>query len=115
MGDSERLVAPISKRHAFDPASAWAEAASEEELPRTLEGLSVMLTMFTTPKPFRGHIGVIQRNALKSWTLLHPDLEVILFGDDEGAAVVAGEFGLRHEPHVERNEFGTNRLDSMFG
>jgi hypothetical protein len=31
-----------------------------------------MLTFFTTAKPFRGHHGIIQRNALKSWTLLHP-------------------------------------------
>ena len=30
---------------------------------------SAMLTIFTTPKPFRGHIGIIQRNALKSWTI----------------------------------------------
>jgi hypothetical protein len=74
-----------------------------------------MLTIFTTPKPFRGHISVIQRNALKSWTLLHPDVEVILFGDEEGAAEAARELGIRHEPHVERNEFGTNLLNHMFG
>jgi hypothetical protein len=43
-----------------------------------------MLTLFTTAKPFEGHSGVIQRNALKSWKRLHPDVEVILFGDDAG-------------------------------
>jgi hypothetical protein len=74
-----------------------------------------MLTIFTTPKPFRGHINIIQRNALKSWTLLHPDVEVILFGDEEGAAEVARELGIRHEAHVDRNELGTNLLDYMFG
>jgi hypothetical protein len=73
-----------------------------------------MLTIFTTPKPFRGHINIIQRNALKSWTLLHPDVEVILFGDEEGAAEAARDLGIRHEPHVERNEFGTNLLNYMF-
>lgn len=73
-----------------------------------------MLTLFTTAKPFRDHAGIIQRNALKSWTLLHPNVEVILFGDDEGASEIARELGLRHEPHVERNEFGTKRLDYMF-
>ena len=26
-----------------------------------------MLTIFTIPKPFIGHIGVIQRNAIMSW------------------------------------------------
>lgn len=73
-----------------------------------------MVTFFTTAKPFHGHSAIIQRNALKSWTLLHPDVEVILLGDDEGAAEVARELGIRHEPHVERSEFGTNRLDYMF-
>ena len=73
-----------------------------------------MLTFFTTAKPFRGHDGIIQRNALKSWTLLHSNVEVILFGDDEGAAEVSRELRLRHELHVGRNEFGTKRLDYMF-
>ena len=73
-----------------------------------------MLTIFSTPKPFVGHIGVIQRNALKSWTLLHPTVEVILFGDEQGAATAARELGIRHESHVEKNEFGTNRIDFMF-
>jgi hypothetical protein len=73
-----------------------------------------MFTIFSTAKPFRGHIGVIQRNALKSWTLLHRDVEIILFGDDEGAAEVCAEYGLHHECHVERNEHGTKRLDYMF-
>jgi hypothetical protein len=73
-----------------------------------------MLTFFTTAKPFRGHDGIIQRNALKSWKMLHPDVEVILFGDEPGAAEIASELGLRHEPHVSRNEFGKKRLDTMF-
>jgi hypothetical protein len=73
-----------------------------------------MVTFFTTAKPFRGHSGIIQRNALKSWTLLHPGVEVILFGDDEDAAETAQALGIRHEPHVERNEYGTKRLDYIF-
>jgi len=72
-----------------------------------------MLTLCSTGKPFLGHSGVTQRNALKSWTLLHPDVEIILFGDDQGAAEVCTEYGLRHEPHVERNEHGSKRLDYM--
>ena len=73
-----------------------------------------MLTIFSTPKPFRGHIGTIQRNAIQSWKRLHPDVEVILFGDDEGAAEAAREFGLRHVPDVPRNEFGTKLLRGFF-
>lgn len=74
-----------------------------------------MLTLFTTAKPFRGHIGMIQRNALQTWKALDPAIEIILFGNDEGAAEAAQEFGLRHEPHVECNERGTKRLDYLFG
>src|SRR5258708_30531218 len=70
-------------------------------------------TLFRS-KPFRDHSGIIQRNALRSWTQLHPDIEVILFGDDAGAAETCLELGLRHEPFVERNKFGTKRLDFMF-
>ena len=39
-----------------------------------------MLTLFSTPKHFRGHIGVIQRNALQSWKLLHVDVQVFDIG-----------------------------------
>jgi hypothetical protein len=73
-----------------------------------------VLTLFTIPKPFKGHISVIQRNAIQSWTRLHPEIEVILFGADEGAAEVAREFRLRHEPQAARNEYGTILLHSVF-
>jgi hypothetical protein len=73
-----------------------------------------MLTFFTTGKPFRGHDGIIQRNALKSWRMLHPDVEVIFFGDEEGAAEVCQEYGLRHEPEVERFDGKMPFINSMF-
>ena len=59
-----------------------------------------MLTIFATPKPFRGHIAVIQRNAIRSWTLLRPACEIILMGNDEGTAEIAAEFGVRHVPEI---------------
>jgi len=73
-----------------------------------------VLTIFTIPKAFRGHIGVIQTNAIKSWTRLRPSCEVILFGDDEGTAEIAAELGILHIPNVERNEYGTPLLNSIF-
>jgi hypothetical protein len=73
-----------------------------------------MLTLFTTPKPMRGHNGLIQRNAIRSWALLRPACEVILFGNDEGVAEIAAEYGLRHVPEVACNEFGTPLLSDMF-
>jgi hypothetical protein len=73
-----------------------------------------MLTLFAVPKPFRGHVGVIQRNAITSWTLLRPCPEIILFGDDEGTAQISQELGLLHAPSVARNEFGTPLLRDLF-
>ncbi len=72
------------------------------------------ITIFTVPKPFRGHINIIQRNAIKSWTLLLPRPEIILLGDDEGVADAAKEFGIKHISHIKRNEFGTPLVNSIF-
>jgi hypothetical protein len=73
-----------------------------------------VLTLFATPKRFRGHIATIQRNAIASWAHLTPRPEILLFGDEEGAAEIAAELGLRHFPEVARNEFGTPLLDDLF-
>lgn len=73
-----------------------------------------MITVFTMAKAFIGHIGVIQRNALESWKVLHPDAEVILFGDEEGAAEAARELGIRHVLEVERKEGGPKVRRSFF-
>ena len=73
-----------------------------------------MVTLFSMPKPFRGDIGLIQRNAIESWTLLRPRPEVILLGDEEGTADLAASFGARHVPGIARNEFGTPLVNSIF-
>lgn len=73
-----------------------------------------MLTIFSIPKPFKGPIDVIQRNAIRSWTLLQPDCEIILMGDDQGASEAAADMGVRHIPGLNRNEFGTPLLDHAF-
>src|SRR5262245_29737985 len=73
-----------------------------------------MLTLFALPKAFRGHIGVIQRNAITSWTRLRPRPEIILFGTDEGTAEIAMELGLRHVPTIQCNEYGTPLLSDLF-
>jgi hypothetical protein len=73
------------------------------------------ITLFTVPKPFRGHIGLIQRNAIGSWLRLGPNCEVVLLGDEEGTDEAARELGVRHVPALARNEFGTPLLSSVFG
>lgn len=73
-----------------------------------------MLTIFSTGKPFRGHAGMIQRNAIRSWVEMDPGVEVILFGDEDGAAEIATEFDFRNEREVERSETGTKYLRFLF-
>ena len=73
-----------------------------------------MLTIFTVPKPFEGHIAIIQKNAIGSWTRLRPRCEVLLFGDEPGTREAAEEFGVEWIPDVTRNEFGTPLLDLVF-
>lgn len=73
-----------------------------------------MVTIFSIPKPFSGHIEVIQRNAIQSWLQLRPACEVVLFGNEHGIAEVAREFSARHIPEVNRNEYGTPLLNDAF-
>ncbi len=73
-----------------------------------------LITFFSAPKPFTNpHIAMIQRNAIRSWTLLR-DVEVILLGNEIGLAEVAKEFGVKHFPNVRVNESGVPLISSMF-
>ena len=72
------------------------------------------LTLFSAPKPFSDlHISIIQRNAIKSWTLLS-DVEVLLIGDEKGVAETAKELGVKHLPDVKCSDNGTPLISSMF-
>jgi hypothetical protein len=73
-----------------------------------------LLTLFTIPKPFEGHIGTIQRNAIRSWKSLDPECEIILFGDERGTLEAAAELDTAFRPQIERNEYGTPLVDSLF-
>lgn len=72
-----------------------------------------LISILAMPKPFHGHIGVIQRNAITSWTKLLPRPDIFLFGEEEGTAQIAAELGLRHLHDIQRNEFGTPLLGDL--
>ena len=74
----------------------------------------VPITLFATPKAFRGHFDLIQRNAITSWTKLSPKVDVILMGDDAGTADVAREFGIPHISGIASYPSGAPRLDELF-
>jgi hypothetical protein len=72
-----------------------------------------LVTILAMPKPFQAHIGVIQRNAIKSWTKLVPKPEIFLFGEEDGAAQIANELQIGHLRDIQRNEFGTPLLNDL--
>ncbi len=59
-------------------------------------------------------MGVIQRNAIESWTKLEPRPEIILLGNDEGTMELAHGLGLRHLPNVARSDHGTPLPGDLF-
>lgn len=73
-----------------------------------------MITIFTTAKPFRDEIGIIQRNALLSWKKLIPQCEIILFGNERGSSEIAKEIGIIHVPEVKKNKYGTPLISDIF-
>ena len=73
-----------------------------------------MITLFFCPKPFTGEVNIIQRNAIKSWQALHPEPEIILIGNEPGAEELCREFDILHIKEVERNEYGTPLVSSLF-
>jgi len=73
-----------------------------------------MITIFTSPKPFVGHIAVIQTNAIRSWKQLYPKCEIILLGSEKGTAEVAKSLHLKHIPKVKCNEYGTPFINDLF-
>jgi hypothetical protein len=72
------------------------------------------MMLFTSPKPFHGHSAIIQRNAIRSWTLLHPPCQIILCGDDEGTAETAAEMGAQHIPTIACTDYGTPLVSDLF-
>jgi len=74
-----------------------------------------LLTIFTAPKPFTDpHIATIQRNAIRSWQQLGPDVQVMAVGDEEGLAETASELGVMHLPRVDCTPGGTPLISSIF-
>lgn len=71
------------------------------------------LTILACPKAFTGHVGVIQRNAITSWTLLEPRPRIILFGDAPGIASICEELQLHHVAEVHRSDGGTPLLSDI--
>jgi hypothetical protein len=76
--------------------------------------LEKLLTLFTAPKAFTDQqIINIQCNALRSWKALGKNVEILVFGNDEGIAKYTQKLGVRHIPEVTCNSHGTPLISSM--
>jgi len=75
---------------------------------------SPVLTIFSAPKAFRGHVGIIQDNAIRSWSLLKPAPRIVLFATDDGTADEAKRLGVRLVSEVAANSYGTPLVSDMF-
>ncbi len=74
-----------------------------------------LMTIFTAPKAFNDpKVNIIQRNAIRSWTKLGKEVEVILLGDEEGISEICNELNIRHISEISRNEQGTPYINSIF-
>ncbi len=73
-----------------------------------------MLTLFATPKDFKGHFAVIQENAIASWCKLRPRPEIILLGSSFGVGQIAKKYGLLHIPKVKISKLGTPLVSDLF-
>jgi len=73
------------------------------------------VTVFSAPKSFFDpHINIIQRNAVRSWKALGPDVDVLLIGDEPGMKEAAEELEVKQIPDVLRNEYKTPLVSSIF-
>jgi hypothetical protein len=73
-----------------------------------------VLTLFTIPKPFLGPAATAQMNALRSWNALGAGVEILVCGDEPGAAEAAAEVGARRVPDLARTELGTPLVSEAF-
>lgn len=73
-----------------------------------------MVTIFTCPRPFEGHTGTIQRNALISWAHLWPHVDVNVLGDEYGAMGIAMQLRFGYLPKLKRDMFGTPLVSDVF-
>jgi hypothetical protein len=75
---------------------------------------STLLTIFSAPKAFKGHVGIIQENAIRSWLSLRPKPKVILFCNEAGTAEALRGLNVELVSQVETNSYGTPLVSGIF-
>jgi hypothetical protein len=75
---------------------------------------SAPLTIFSAPKAFKGHVAIIQQNALRSWLSLRPKPRIILFCNEAGTSEVLRGLDVELVTDIEANSYGTPLVSGMF-
>jgi hypothetical protein len=65
-----------------------------------------LITFLSSPKPFSGISYKNQLNAIQSWLNVHPNAEVILYGDSPGCKEVCALLGIKHVDKIECSPSG---------
>ncbi len=73
-----------------------------------------LLTIFSAPKAFKGHVGIIQENAIRSWLSLRPKPKVILFCNEADTANALRGLDVELVSDIDTNSYGTPLVSSMF-
>jgi len=76
--------------------------------------VTASLTIFSAPKAFKGHVGIIQENAIRSWLSLSPKPKVILFCNEAGTSETLRGLNVELVSDIETNSFGTPLVSDMF-
>src|SRR5512146_1145722 len=72
-----------------------------------------LITLFSAPKAFTDPATArMQRNAIRSWTLLE-DVDVLLLGEEDGLVEAARDLGVRHSASVAFNANHVPLVSSM--
>ena len=65
-----------------------------------------MISILTSPKSFSPDFASIQDRAIESWKQIHPDIEIILYGMDQGIDAAAARHGCRHVSQIPCSKTG---------
>lgn len=72
-----------------------------------------MISFLSSPKAFSGRAYQNQLNAIQSWLAVHPDAEVILYGDSPGCKEACARFGLLHVDTIESSASGVPHFGAI--
>ncbi len=65
-----------------------------------------MISFLSSPKSWTGVALQHQENAVKNWQSLHPDIEIILYGDAPGTTAACERLGVKHVPAIAATPLG---------